>query len=106
MQAFLAEQQPKRGSRGKELHSHVTANDSATMQTAHGGIQGDNGHALGEENYHVIVQAEAFGNGQEYGHVVPMLDGATANGQAIGVPETYLEGKVLSAAIDLKKKIF
>lgn len=98
MQAFLAAQQPKRGSRGKELHRHVTANDSATMPTAHGGLQGDNGHALGAENYHVIVQAEAFGNGQEDGHVAPMLAGATANGQAIGVPETSFEGKVLSAA--------
>lgn len=97
IQAFLAEHKPKRGSRGKELQSNVTENDSAKMQTAHGVIQGYNGQALGDEKYPVIVQAEAFGNGQDDGHVAPMLDGAKADVQAIGLPETYFEGKVLSA---------
>jgi Transposase DDE domain len=43
------------------------------------------------------VQAEAFGNGQDYGHVAPMLEGAKANVQAIGLPEEYFAGKSLSA---------
>jgi hypothetical protein len=96
--AFLAEHKPKRGSCGKELQSPVTDNDSAKMQTAHGVIQGDNGQALVDEQYQGIGQAEAFGHGQDYGHVAPMLDGAKANVHAIGLPETYFEGQVLSAA--------
>ena len=91
------EHKPKRGKRGKERQRNVTDNDAATMQTAHGGIQGDNSQALVDEPYQVIVQAEVFGNGQDDGHVAPRLDGAKANAQAIGLPETYCEGKVLSA---------
>jgi hypothetical protein len=67
------------------------------MQTAHGGIQGYNGQALVDEKQQVILPAEAFGNGQDYGHVAPMLAGAKANVQALGLPETAFEGKVRSA---------
>jgi hypothetical protein len=97
IEAFLAVNDPKRGKRGKELQSHGTANESATMQTAHGGIQGDHGQALVEAKHQVIVPAEAFGNGQDYGHVAPMMEGAKANLQAIGLPEAYVEGTLLSA---------
>jgi transposase len=97
IEAFLAADTPKRGKRGKELQSNVTDNDSAKMQTAHGVIQGYNGQALVDAHSQVIVHAEAFGNGQDYGHVGPMVEGAKANLQAIGLPETYLEGKILSA---------
>lgn len=88
---------PKRGKRGQERQRHVTDNESAKRQTAHGVIQGYNGQALVDAKHHVIVQAEAFGNGQDYGHVAPMLEGAKANLQAIGLPEAYLEGPILSA---------
>lgn len=97
IEKFLAENAPKRGKRGKELQSNVTDNDSAKMQTAHGVIQGYNAQALVDAQYQVIVHAEAFGNGQDYGHVSPMLDGAKANAKAIGLPEAYFEGKILSA---------
>jgi transposase len=97
IEAFLAVNDPKRGKRGKELQSNVTDNDSAKMQTAHGVIQGYNGQALVDAKHQVIVHAEAFGNGQDYGHVAPMVEGAKANLQAIGLPEAYLEGTILSA---------
>jgi hypothetical protein len=95
--AFWAANAPKRGKRGKELQSHVTDNDSAQMQPAHGVIQGDNGQAWVGAHSQVIVHAEALGNGQDYGHVGPMVEGATANLQAIGLPEKYLAGQILSA---------
>ena len=97
MQKFFDAPEPKRGKRGKELQSNITDNESATMQTAHGGIQGYNGQALVDEKQQVILPAEAFGNGQDYGHVAPMLAGAKANVQALGLPETAFEGKVRSA---------
>jgi transposase len=97
IEAFVAANDPKRGKRGKELQSNVTDNESAKMQTAHGVIQGYNGQALVDAQYQVIIHAEAFGNGQDYGHVAPMVDGAKANMIAIGLPENYLEGKILSA---------
>jgi predicted metallo-beta-lactamase superfamily hydrolase len=97
MQKFFDAHEPKRGKRGKELQSNITDNESAKMQTAHGVIQGYNGQALVDEKHPGILHAEAFGNGQDYGHVAPMLAGAKANVKAIGWPETYFEGKVLSA---------
>jgi hypothetical protein len=97
IEAFLAVNNPKRGKRGKERQSNVTDNESAKMQTAHGVIQGYNGQALVDAKHQVIVHAEAFGNGQDYGHVAPMVEGAKANLQAIGLPEAYLEGAILSA---------
>jgi Transposase DDE domain len=95
--SFLETTEPKRGKRGKELQSNVTDNDSAKMQTAHEVLQGDNGQALVDAKYQVIMQAEAFGNSQDYGNAAPILDGAKASLQAIGLPGTYFEGKILSA---------
>jgi transposase len=97
IEKFLAENEPKRGKRGKEWQSNVTDNDSAKMQTAHGVLQGYNGQALVDAKHQVIVHAAAFGNGQDYGHVAPMLDGAKANGKAIGLPQQDFEGKRFSA---------
>jgi hypothetical protein len=58
IEKLLAENEPKRGKRGKrgkEVQSNVTDNDSATMQTAHGVIQGYNGQALVDANHQVIL---------------------------------------------------
>src|SRR5262249_17245021 len=76
---FLEKHEPKRGKRGKALQSNVTDNESAKMQTAHGVIQGYNGQALVDANHQIILHAEAFGNGQDYGHIAPMIAGAKAN---------------------------
>jgi Transposase DDE domain len=96
-EAFLAANTPKQGKRGKELQSNLTDNESAKMQTGHGVIQGYNSQALVDAKYQVILHAEAFGNGQDYGHVAPMVEGAKANLKAIGWAENYFEGKILSA---------
>jgi hypothetical protein len=95
--AFLATNEPKRGKQGHELQSNVTDNESAKMFTAHGVLQGYNSQALVDGKHQVIVHAEAFGNGQDYGHVPPMLTGAKENIQAIGLPEDYFAGKIFSA---------
>ena len=97
IEAFLAANEPKRGKQGQELQSNVTDNESAKMFTAHGVLQGYNSQALVDAKHQVIVHAEAFGNGQDYGHVPPMLEGAKVNVQAIGLPEEYFAGKILSA---------
>lgn len=67
------------------------------MQTAPGVMPGDNGQALVDAQPQVIVHAEAFGNGQDDGHVAPMVEGAQATVQAIGLPAAYFEGKLFSA---------
>jgi transposase len=97
IEAFLAANEPKRGKQGRELQRNVTDNESAKMFTAHGVLQGYNSQALVDAKHQVIVHAEAFGNGQDYGHVRPMLEGAKATVQTLGLPEDYFAGKIFSA---------
>jgi transposase len=94
---WLAENQPKRGAAGRENQSNITDNDSAKMMTSHGAVQGYNSQALIDDKHQVIVHAEAFGDGQDHGHVPPMLTGALANLQSLGHGPDYFKGKILTA---------
>ena len=84
-------------SRGREIRSNVTDNESGTMVSSHGPIQGYNGQALVDSKHQVIVHAEAFGSGDDSDLIPPMLDGAKENMQAIGESEDYFAGKILTA---------
>jgi transposase len=94
---WLVENQPKQGAAGRENQSNITDNDSAKMMTSHGAVQGYNSQALIDGKYQVIVHGEAFGDGQDHGHVPPMLDGALANLQSLGHEPDYFKGKVFTA---------
>ena len=63
--------------------------------TSHGPIQGYNAQALVDSKNQIIVSCETSGDGQDHNHVPPLLDQAKENFQAIGKPETYLEGQEL-----------
>jgi transposase len=94
---WLAENQPKIGAAGRERQSNITDNDSATMMTSHGVVQGYNGQGLIDAKHQVIVHGEAFGNGQDHGHIPPMLTGAQENLQSLGHESEYFKGKILTA---------
>jgi len=94
---WLRENEPKRGVEGKEIQSNITDNESAKMVTSHGTIQGYNGQTLVDAKHQVIVQAEAFGSGQDFNHVSPLVEGAKENLRALGYSGSYFEGKVLAA---------
>ena len=95
---FLEENEPRKSARGnKELKSNVTDNDSVKMATMHGTIQGYNSQALVDDKNQVIVHGEASGKGQDYQHVVTMINGAKENTKAIGLGEDYFKGKELTA---------
>jgi Transposase DDE domain len=96
-EGFVAASGPKRGKHGHEVQSNVTDNDSAKMHTAHGVLQGYNSQALVDAKHQVIVHAEAFGKGQDHGHVRPMLEGAKESPKAMGLGEEYFVDKILSA---------
>jgi transposase len=100
IQEWLNENGPKIGSKGKEIKSNITDNESAKMPTSHGTIQGYNGQALADGKHQVVVHAEAFGNGQDHGHVPPMIDGAKQNVKKIGLPQDYFKGKLFAADSD------
>lgn len=97
VEKWLGENQPKMGAAGREKQCNITDNDSATMMTSHGTVQGYNSQALIDDKHQVIVHGEAFGNGQDHGHVPPMLEGTLANLQSIGYGAECLTGKILTA---------
>ena len=96
IEEFLAENSPKIGSRGKEVQSNVTDNESAKMATSHGVVQGYNANALVDEKHQIIVHGDAFGKGEDGSSMESMLDGAKDNLEAIGW-EDPLKDKQISA---------
>ncbi len=97
IKGFLQENTAKPGTQQKEVRSNITDNESAMMHTSHGMIQGYNAQALVDAKQQVIVQAEAFGWGQDHFHVAPVIDGAKENMAAIGHAEDYFADTLLSA---------
>jgi transposase len=94
---WLKENDAKIGSKGRELQSNVTDNESAKMKTSHGTIQGYNAQALVDKKHQVIVHAHAFGNAHDHQHLAPMIDGAKDNLKKIGKSEDYFEDTIFTA---------
>jgi transposase len=84
IEKFLSENEPKIGSRGKEIQSNVTDNDSAKLTSSHGVLQGYNANAIVDEKHQVIVYGEAFGKGEDGSNMEPMLEGSKGKLEAIG----------------------
>ena len=93
---WLKDNDPRMGTKG-ERKSNVTDNDSASMASSHGVIQGYNSQALVDDKHQVIVHGEVFGNGQDHVHVPPLLDGAKKNLEEIGYPQNHFQGKTFTA---------
>jgi transposase len=96
IEQFLAENEPKIGSQGKEIQSNVTDNESAKMATSHGVQQGYNANAMVDQNNQIITSAQVFGSGTDTKAMAPMLEETRANLEAVGIEEP-LEGKIVSA---------
>jgi len=58
---YLKNNDPKIGTRGKEVQSNITDNKSAKMKTNHGVIQGYNAMAMVDGKNQVIIHAESHG---------------------------------------------
>jgi len=97
LEKWLQENKAKHGTTGKEISSNLTDNESAKMKTSHGVIQGYNSQALIDAKHQVIIHGEAFGNGQDYAHGPPMLEGARENLQSLGHGEEYFVEKIFTA---------
>jgi transposase len=82
----------------KEVKSNITDNESAKMTTSKGTIQGYNGVATVDKKHQIIVDAQAFGSGQEHHTLKPVLDAVKRRYQKIGLSENiYKEGVVVTA---------
>ncbi|WP_066963993.1 hypothetical protein [Microbulbifer sp. Q7] len=64
---FLKTQTPRmgQGKIPKEIKSNIADNESAKMTTSKGIIQGYNGIAAVDKKHQIIVETQAFGEGQE-----------------------------------------
>jgi transposase len=94
---WLNHNDDKPGKTGKPRKSNITDNESAKMKTHRGVIQGYDGVAATDGKHQVIVQAEAFGEGQEHDLLEPMVEGVRKNFQEIGKEEDVFEKAKLSA---------
>jgi transposase len=97
IEEFLEKNEPKPGKQRKEVRSNISDNESATMTTSHGTIQGYNGQALVDAKHQVIVSGEAFGSGQDQYHLEPVLTEAQENMKAIGKDKDYFKNTILTA---------
>ncbi len=96
IEKFLAENEPKIGSGGKEIQSNVTDNESAKMATSHGVLQGYNANAIVDEKHQIVMHAEVFGKGEDSSIMEPMLEGAKEKLEAAGWEEP-LKDRTISA---------
>lgn len=97
---FLKTNEPRIGQSKKksEVKSNITDNESAKMLTSKGVIQGYNGVAAVDNKHQVIVDAQAFGEGQEHHTLKPVLTAIQERFQRLGISNDILgEQAVITA---------
>jgi transposase len=97
IKAWLKDNEDKPGKRGKPVKSNIMDNESAKIKTSHGVIQGYDGVAVVDGKHQVIVHAEAFGVAQEHDLLLPMIEGARENFEAIGNKKDVIKEAKLTA---------
>lgn len=82
----------------KEVKSNITDNESAKMKTSKGTIQGYNGVAAVDKKHQIIVDAQAFGDGQEQHTLQPVLEQIEKRFQRLGISDAiYDDGLIVTA---------
>jgi transposase len=73
---FLKTTSPRmgQGKRSKEVKSNITDNESGKMTTSKGTIHGYDGVATVDKKHQIIIDAQAFGEGQEHHTLKPVLE--------------------------------
>ncbi len=97
IKSWLNDNDDKPGKTGQPRKSNITDNESAKMKTSHGVIQGYDGVAVVDSKHQVVVYAEAFGDPQEHGLLMPMVEGTRANFAEIGCERDVFEKAKLTA---------
>jgi len=96
---FISGMEDKRGKEGQAIRSNVTDNESATIHSSKGYVQGYNAIAVSDQKNQVIVSAEAYGTANEGEHLPEMLDSLVENLDTAGfVPDEKKEPTVLGDA--------
>lgn len=97
---FLTSAEPRmgRGKRPKEVKSNITDNESAKMTTSKGTIQGYNGVAAVDKKHQVIVDATAFGEGQEHHSLQPVLEQIRDRYHSLGINDDIFDTEMIITA--------
>lgn len=82
----------------KEVKSNITDNESAKMTTSKGTIQGYNGVATVDKKHQIIVDAQAFGSGQEHHTLKPVTDAVKVRYQQTGLSENIYADSIIVTA--------
>ena len=100
IEQFLETNEPRKGKgqRSSEVKSNVTDNESAKMTTSKGTIQGYNGVATVDKQHQIIIDAQAFGEGQE-SHLLPhLLQTIEIKYNRLGISNNiYQDGAIVTA---------
>ncbi len=105
--SFLEENTPRMGKSRKpvEVKSNITDNESAKMKTSKGTIQGFNGVAAVDKKHQIIIDATAFGEGQEYHTLAPVLDKISKRYKRLDIhKDIYSTGVVVTADTGFSNK--
>lgn len=89
VRGFLQRHSDKVGPSGRVKKSNITDNDSAKMPSSKGVIQGYDGLAMVDGKHQIVVHAQSFGEAQEHGLFIPMLEATREHFEAIG-PKTEI----------------
>jgi hypothetical protein len=76
VRGFLQGHQDEVGASGRIKQSNITDNESAKMLSSKGVLQGYTAVALVDGKHQIVINAEAYGEGQEHGLLIPMIKGA------------------------------
>ena len=97
---FLKTASPRmgRGRIAREVKSNITDNESAKMSTSKGTIQGYNGLAAVDSKHQVIIDAQAFGEGQEQHTLQPILEAVEERYQRLGIQAGLYKTDILVTA--------
>ena len=97
---FLENNKPRmgKGKQKKEIKSNITDNESAKMTTSKGTIQGYNGVAAVDKKHQVIVDAQAFGEGQEHHTLKPVLESIKARSRRLGIEDDIFATETIVTA--------
>jgi transposase len=97
---FLKSQSPRmgQGKIKKEVKSNITDNESAKMKTAKGTIQGYNGLAAVDKKHQIIIDAQAFGEGQEHHTLQPILESVEERYHRLAINKAIYKSKIVVTA--------
>lgn len=97
---FLKSNSPRmgQGKIKKEVKSNITDNESAKMTTSKGTIQGYNGLAAVDKKHQVIIDAQAFGEGQEHHTLKPILESVEARYRRLKIHRSIYKTGIIATA--------